>query len=472
MINNKTIRTALCLTVMLSLSGCAAVDMFNSLTAGWFSSGKKSNIKGQRFDIMSLDDSLKPDPELANTPVTLPAPYANPEWPEPGGYASNAMYHLQADGALSVAWKQDAGKGSDADSRLTAEPIVAGGRIYVLDAEAHVYAFDARTGTPLWDEDLAPKDKEGSFFNTVTFGLVGKSNGIDPSKGFGGGVCFDDGKLFVTTGFGSIFALDPANGKQIWTANVDVPIINAPVANGGRVFVSSQDNHFYAYAELNGRRLWDHQGIVESASILESTSAAVAGEYVVAPYSSGELYALRVVNGRPAWNDLLTRSGNTTALSELDDIAGKPVIDRDMVFAISHSGTMVGININTGDRVWSRDIGGVQTPWVAGDFIYVITTDAQMLCLQRKDGRLKWIHQLPRWQDEEDKEDRIFWAGPVLVSNRLITVSSTGYAEAISPYTGQLMGRIEIPDGAYISPVVANQTLYILTNDAQLVALR
>ena len=92
--------------------------------------------------------------------------------------------------------------------------------------------------------------------------------------------------------------------------------------------------------------------------------------------------------------------------------------------------------------------------------------------LQRKDGKLKWIHQLPRWQNEEDKEDRIFWAGPVLVSNRLITVSSDGYAEAISPYTGQLIGRVAIPSGAYIAPVVANQTLYILTNDAQLVALR
>lgn len=467
-----TIRAALCLSLALTLSGCEVADMFGSLTSGWFSSAKKSNIKGQRFDIMSLDDSLKPDPELASVPVTLPAPFANPEWPEPGGYASNAMYHLQADGALRIAWQQDAGKGSDDDSRLTAAPIVAAGHVYVLDAEAHVFAYDARSGTPLWDKDMAPKDAKSGFFNRMTFGLVGKSNDIDPSKGFGGGVCFDDGKLFVTTGFGQIFALDAVSGKQLWMVDVGVPIVNAPVANGGRVFVSSQDNHFFAYAELNGRKLWDHQGIVESAGILESTSAAVAGEYVIAPYSSGELYALRVVNGRAAWNDLLTRSGNTTALSELDDIAGKPVVDRDMVFAISHSGTMVGINLNTGDRVWSRDIGGTQTPWVAGDFLYVITGDAQLLCLQRKDGRLKWIHQLPRWQDEENKDGRIFWAGPVLVSNRLITVSSDGYAEALSPYTGNLMGRVEIPSGAYIAPVVANQTLYLLTNDAQLVALR
>jgi outer membrane protein assembly factor BamB len=302
--------------------------------------------------------------------------------------------------------------------------------------------------------------------------MFGQDKDIDPSKGFGGGVAFDDGKLFVSTGFGSVIALDAASGKRLWKVDLGVPIVNAPVANGGRIFVSSQDNHLHALAEADGRQLWDHQGITESAGILESTSAAVAGDYVVAPYSSGELFAIRVTNGRVAWSDMLTRNGNTTALSELDDIAGRPVIDRDMVFAISHSGIMAAINLNTGERAWSRDLGGIQTPWAAGDFVYVLSTDGQLLCLQRKDGKVKWIHQLPRWEDEEDKEDAIVWAGPVLVSNRLIVVSSNGYAESISPYTGALLGRTEIPDGAYVAPVVANDTLYLLTNDAQLVALR
>jgi outer membrane protein assembly factor BamB len=133
---------------------------------------------------------------------------------------------------------------------------------------------------------------------------------------------------------------------------------------------------------------------------------------------------------------------------------------------------MVAVRLATGDRVWSRDITGVQTPWVAGDFIYVLTTDQQLLCLTRKDGKVKWMHQLQRWADEEDKEDPIVWAGPVLVSNRLILVSSTGNAVSVSPYTGQLLGRIEIPGGVYIAPVVANGTLYLFNNQAQLVALQ
>ncbi|HEY2033052.1 MAG TPA: PQQ-binding-like beta-propeller repeat protein [Rhizomicrobium sp.] len=468
----KTLRIALCLAALVALSGCEAVSAVGDLTNGWFSSAKKSNIKGQRISIMATDETLKPDPDLAQTPVVLPPPYRNPEWPEPGGYGSNAMYHLEAGGPLATAWQQDAGKGSDSSSRLTAAPIIANGRVYVLDAENHLFSYDAKTGGPGWDKELAPNGGGGNFWNNVSFGALGKDTSIDPSKGFGGGVAFDDGKLFVSTGFGSILALDASTGKQLWKVDIGVPIVNAPVANGGRVFVSSQDNHFYALAEIDGRKLWDHQGISESAGILESTSAAVAGEYVIVPYSSGELFAIRVTNGRVAWSDMLTRNGATTALSELDDIAGRPVIDRDMVFAISHSGLMVAINLNTGERAWSRDIGGIQTPWAAGDFVYVLTTDGELLCLARKDGKVKWKHQLPRWEDPDSRDNPIVWAGPVLVSDRLIVVSSNSYAESISPYTGALEGRVEIPDGAYIAPVVANDTLYLLTNNAQLVAMR
>jgi outer membrane protein assembly factor BamB len=456
---------------MLSLAGCDAVDMVGDLTSSWFASTHKSNIKGERISILASDDSLKPDPDLAKTRVVLPRPYRNPAWPQPGGYAANAMYHLEANGPLAIAWQQQAGKGSDADSRLTAAPIVAESRIFVLDAEAHLFAFDARNGAALWNVPLAPYSENG-FVNSASFGLLGRNTAIDPSKGFGGGVAFDAGKAFVTTGFGSVFALDARSGKQLWKVDLDIPIVNAPVVSGGRIFVSSEDNHFYALAEADGRKLWDHQGITESAGILESTSAAVAGDYVVAPYTSGELYALNVADGRPAWSEILTRSGQQTALSELDDIAGRPVIDRDIVFAISHSGVMAAININTGERVWSRDLGGIQTPWVAGDFVYVLTIDSRLICMQRKDGKVKWVHQLPRYEDEEGKHDPIVWTGPVLVSDRLIVLSSNGRGYSISPYNGQLLGKTEIPDGAFIPPVVANDTLYLLTNGAQLVALR
>ena len=462
----RTIRTvAVVLAVSLMSASCAVTDV----VGGWFEGGgKRSTLRGERISVMSIDETLRLDDSLANTPVVLPPPYRNPEWPSPGGYPSNAMYHLEAPGPLRQVWEQDAGKASDAASRLTASPVVADGRVYVLDSEAHVYAYDANTGNPLWNTLIAPVGED----NSILWGLWGEDHSIDPTKGAGGGVAFDNGKVYATSGFGDVVALDARTGRVLWKTNLGIPIINAPTANGGRVFVSTQDNHFYALAEDDGRKLWDHQGITESAGIMESTSAAVAGEYVMAPYSSGEIYALRVQNGRPAWNDMLTHSGLATALSELDDIAGRPVVDRDIVYVISHSGIMAAISLNTGERLWARDISGIQTPWAAGDYVYVLTTEQQLLCLTRKEGKVKWIHQMQRWNDPEGKKGPINWAGPVLVSDRLVMVSSSGLAAAVSPYTGELLGRMEIPNGAFIPPVVANGTLYLYTNDAQLVALR
>ncbi len=468
MMTRKFAPVALLTVVALLLGGCAITDTMGK----WFSSPHKSKIRGERISIMVNDDSVKPDPTLKDIKVELPPPYKNTEWAQSGGFASNAVHHLMASGPLQQIWQADAGTGSRTQSRLTASPIVAAGKVYVLDSKARVFAFNAQNGEEAWHVSVAPPGDQ-DLINLLTLGAFGEDKRVDSSKGFGGGIAFDNGILYATTGFGDVVALNAGTGKELWRKNFGVPIANAPVINGGRLFVASIDNHLHAIAASNGRELWDHQGITENAGIMVSTSAAVSGEFVIAPYSSGEVYALRVQNGRPAWNDMLTRSHGVTALSEIDDIAGKPVVDRDLVFAISHSGVMAAIQLDKRDRQWQRDIGGIQTPWVAGDYVFVITLQNQLMCLTRKEGRVKWIHQLPRWIDPEDTtSDPIVWSGPVLVSDRLIVVSSDGFAQAVSPYTGRLLARMEIPDKTYIAPVVANETLYILTNEADLVALK
>ena len=468
----KRFSQRLCLTVLLAatvtLAGCDTLSGVTDTVGSWFGTAKKSTLKGERISLISLDEDLKPDPSIADVRVVLPAPYRNADWPQPGGYASNAMYHLEASGPLRQIWATNAGKGSDSSSRLTAPPVIGGGRIYTLDSEAHIYVFDLR-GRPVWDKRLAPKN--GTDAPTL-WGLLGKPNTIDPTSGMGGGIAYDNGRIFITSGFGVVLAMDAATGREIWRRDLTAPIIDAPVVNGGRIFVATHDNHFFTLAETDGRPLWDHQGITESAGILASTSAAVAGEFVLAPYSSGEVFALRVQNGQPAWSDVLSRSGQVTSLSELDAIAGRPVIDRGQVYAMSHSGVMAAWNLASGERLWTRNVGGTQTPWAAGDYVYVVTGDGQLLCLTRKEGKVRWLHQLPQFEDEEGKNRPIYWAGPVLVSDKLILVSSNGYAEAVSPYTGQLLGRIELPGGTFVSPSVADGVMYIYTNDAELVALR
>ena len=461
----KRLILALTATSLL-LSGCSVLDTVGD----WFStSGKKSTLRGVRIPVISIDEDLKVDPALAAVPVQLPPPYRNPDWPQPGGYASNAMYHLAVPGRLRRAWDADAGKGDDLDSHIISSPVVGGGMVFTLDSEAHVFAFRTANGAPVWNRELAPKN--GTDWPTL-WGLLGKHNTISPTQGMGGGVAYDGGKLFITSGFGVVICVDARTGKDIWRHDLGMPIINAPVVNGGRLFISTHDNHFYALAEADGRQLWDHTGIAESQGILASTSAAVSGESVIAPYTSGEIFALRAQNGQVGWSDVLSKSGHVTALSAVDSIAGRPVIDRGVVYAVSQSGMMAAFAIGTGERMWARDIGGIMTPWAAGDFVYVLDNESRVICLTRKEGKVKWIHQLPAFENMESKKDPIIWAGPVLVSDRLVVTSSNGYAQTLSPYDGHLLGRIEIPGGTVVPPIVADGTLYIYTSDADLVALR
>jgi outer membrane protein assembly factor BamB len=400
--------------------------------------------------------------------MDLPPPRKNADWPEPGGTPDNVVGNLMADGPLERLWSAEAGKGTDDDSRLTAPPIVADGMVYVLDADTHVFAFDAKTGKPVWDKSIAPDLRVGP---SSFFGLIGPDR-VDPTKGFGGGLAYDSGKLFAATGFANVIALDAHTGKELWKVDTTVPVHSAPVVVDGRVYVVTQENETQALDAADGHQLWSHHGTVESAGVLSSASVGVSADTVVVPYSSGELFALRAENGTPAWNDTLTRTGNVTSLTIINDIAGRPVIDRNLVFAISHSGTLAAINFRSGSRAWTRNIAGIQTPLIAGEYVFVVSTDGQVVCLNRADGRVRWTAALPAFEDPVGKRGPIVWAGPLLVSNFLVLVSNDGKAELLSPYTGAKLGETAIPDGTFIPPVVANGIMYVLTNDAQLVALR
>jgi len=432
--------------LLVALAGC-------ELLPDWLGERKAPPLPGERISILALEKSLEPDPRLADLQVRLPRPYVNKDWPQDGGYPTHAMYHLTVNDNPERAWRVGIGSGTASVTRLLVQPVVVEGRVYALDAEGRVSAFEAETGKRAWRIEVRPQDE-------------------DAEAGLGGGLAAEEGRLIVATGYGTVLSLDPQTGKEQWRQRIGIPIRAAPTLSGGRVFVISYDNQLHTLAADDGRMLWTHSGITENAGMIGTASPAVSGDTVVVPYSSGELFALRADTGRVIWTDALVREARSTPLSLLNGISGRPVIDRDRVIAISRSGRMVALDLRTGERIWERDIAGINTPWVAGEFVYVVSSQAEIICLARQDGRIRWLTQLPRWQDPKDRKKPVQWSGPILASDRLVLVSSDGQGLSVSPYTGAMLGRVGLPDGAFIAPVVADGSLYILTDQADLIAMR
>ena len=438
-------RVALLAGCALLLSGCGLGDM-------WFGGGEEDPLPGERISIMAFGQIIEEDPSITGREVRLPAPHVNDSWSQVGGNASHALYHLSLGDGSKILWRSDIGEGAGDDRRILAQPLVVGDRVYTMDARSTVTAFDTARGRQIWRVDVEEDYERAGYF--------------------GGGIAYDNGRLYVTTGFAMVFALDAGDGSILWSQSLPGPMRAAPTVDGGRVFAITLDNQIFALAADDGRRLWDHSGIQEIAHLIGAASPAVAGSTVIVPYSSGEIFSLLAETGRVLWSDGLSAINRVDPIADLAHIRGEPVIDRGLVLAISNSGRMVAIDLRRGARAWDVDLGGVQMPWVAGDYVYLVTNDAQLVCLTRRNGRVRWVRPLPRYEDVEDQEDPIQWFGPVLAGDRLILAGSHQVALSVSPYTGEELGYIDLPGAPAVAPVVAQDTLYVLTENATLLAIR
>ncbi|WP_207478462.1 outer membrane protein assembly factor BamB family protein [Arenibaculum pallidiluteum] len=427
----------------LLLAGCGAGD--------WFGGSEKPKLPGTRISVLQLDRRVEADPRLADVAVRLPPATVNDSWAQAGGRPDHAIGHLALGASPREVWRASIGSGTSGQRVLLARPVVAQGRVFTMDTDYNVSAFDAAQGRQVWRVSVDSPRDEG--------------------EGVGGGVAVADGRVFATTGFGDLVALDAANGSVLWRKPLGAPVRAAPTVAGNRIFVVTVDNRLVALSSQDGAPLWNHTGILESASLLGGPSPAVDGGIVLAPYSSGELFALRVENGRVAWSESLTPVRRIGSLASLADIRGMPVIDRGLVLAVSHSGRMVAIDERTGGRAWEQQIGGVNQPWAAGDFVFVLSNEAEVVALTRQAGRIRWVAQLDRFDDPESKSGPIYWSGPVLAGDRLWLTSSDGRLVALTAETGAVAAELRA-DSTFQAPVVAANTLYVLTDDGTLIAFR
>jgi outer membrane protein assembly factor BamB len=434
-------------TFVVALGGC---DMVKDI----FGSDKKVKLKGERIPVMLFSDEVKPDPGIQDLEVKLPEPQTNPAWPQSGGNPDHDMQNLALSDSPKEVFSVSIGSGKSAEWKHLASPVMAEGRIFTMDTDSTVTAFDAGTGARIWRTDATPDSDD-----------IGSGD-------VGGGVAYADGQLYVTNNYGEALALDAKSGKIVWRRALGGPTRAAPTIAGGRVFVVTADNQLHALSVKDGSVQWTHAGLAEVTGVLGAASPAYETGLVAVPYTSGEVYGLRPDNGRVLWSDTLAAIRPSDSVSSLADIRANPVIDRGRLIVIGHSGRMEAIDLRTGGRAWDDPIGGISMPWVAGDFIFVISTDNRVICLTRDEGRIRWLTQLDRWLDAVKKRNPILWLGPVLGGGKLIITSNDGRILAVSPANGAIMNTIDAGDPISVSPIIANGTLYVLTDVGDLKAYR
>ena len=409
--------------------------------------------KEGRITMVLGDERLQADPALVGVSITLPPARTVESWMQGGSSANKAIGHINAGENFEIAWRANAGAGSDKKSALTAPPIATADTIYVIDSRQTVSAFDVNSGSKRWSKRLESGNRR---------------DGIS----IGGGIAIEDNRLVVSSGYGFVAALDGGSGDEIWRRVMEAPMTGAPTIKDGRVFVSSNNNEVIALDLDNGETLWSDQAIAESARVLGAPSAAAVEEIVVAPYSSGEIIAYLASNGRRLWAEALASPGQFTPISAINDIGGRPVLGGGLVFAASQSGVLAGIDGRTGNRVWQQPIGTTQAPALAGEFLFVMGVEAELAVLNAGTGQVVWVEQLEKFRNDKKKKGRITYAGPLIASGKIVVASSNGDLISFDPQTGTETGRLKLGDAVYIEPIAIQDKIIVLTDDGRLIAIR
>ena len=431
--------------IAASLTGCKG---------GLFGGGgdKTTPTIGNRMPILSrIESGAEVDPALAAVSVVLPPQRANPEWAQSGGAPSKSYGHLALAETPSKVWSAQIA-GSTNRMRLAASPVIAGNMLFAEGTDGVIVAFDKATGARLWTRGDSEMTKDQA-----------------PAE-FGGGVSYEAGKVYATNGVGEVKALNAETGEVLWKVKPAGPLRGSPTIAFGQLFVMTQDNQLISLKIEDGSLVWDESGSNTQSGVFGVAAPSAGQGTIVAGYSSGELSAYRYENGRTLWSDALARTNISTTVGTLTDIDAGPIIDSGRVYALGQGGRMAAYELVTGQRIWELNLAGISTPAIAGEWIFTLTDDARLLAIARSSGRVRWITQLQRYKDEEDKTGQIFWTGPVLAGGHLWVASSRGELWKVSAGEGSASLFADIGQPVSLAPVVADGYLYVLDDSGTITA--
>ena len=386
--------------------------------------------------------------------LALPPQRANSAWSQSPATPASRAAHPALGADLRLAWDVRIGRGDSQRYRITADPVAADGRVYTLDASALVSAVSAQ-GEIVWRRDLTPINEASR----------------DAS---GGGLAYGGGKLFVSSGFGLMTALDGKTGEIVWQQELGTASTGSPTVYGDLVYVVSGEALAWALDVDSGRVVWQVSATSDKTNVLGTPAAAVSEKYVVFAFGSGELQGVFRRGGLRRWDSQVAGQRQGYSGSRLVDIASDPVIAGDRVFVASHAGRTASLGVGNGRRIWTAPEGAQSSIWPAGDSIFLVSDRGQLLRLSARDGRRLWARDLPFFTVTQPRVQNEIFAhhGPIIAGGRLIVASGSGEMRFFDPNDGSDLGSVPIPGGATTNPIVADRTLYVVSSKGKLLAYR
>lgn len=413
-------------------------------TASTSTEESTANANENRFEVLAGSDVLQISPEAADSPVEIPASKKNSSWLNravASRYGNIALRGFEEIASTSI------GNGESFNQGLAPRPVIATDQIIAMDGSGTISAHNINDiDEMLWLNEDAVEEDEPEIL--------------------GGGLSIDGNRVYATTGFGKLLAIDRATGQTIWQVAVGAPVRGAPDSAAGIVVVLTADNQTIAYSAETGEPVWNHRGIQESSGFFSMTSPVIAEGLVMVAYSSGELFALRLETGRPVWADSVSSNKPTSALSGFSGVNADPMVQDGVVYTVGSAGGMIAnANLN-GRPLWQQDVASLVTPWGAGNVVYVLSTRHELAGLLKRDGAVAFKRELGETDHGRDITPKLY--APIMLAGALCVMNEEGRMRCYDPSLENTMLDEEFAGDIAADPIAAKGYLFLITKNGRL----
>ena len=415
--------------ILILISSCA-----------YFEDEEETILPGKRESVFSSEEEVL---LKANKRISIDTPSQVKSWSQQHQNLKNHLFHFESNSKLKIEKKLSLGNIISEKTGYISPPIISNEVIFYSNNNYEVIAKNTNNGKIQWKVKLNLEKLE-------KFPLVA-------------GFFLDDKKLFFVTGLGNLYCVDVRTGKILWFEKFGIQFSRPPIINKNKIFLISDDNQLYAIDKNTRKILWSHLGNIEELSIIGGSKPALDKGILIVTYSSGEIYALDEENGSVVWFDNIS-TGNFFSKTNLNDIQSPICIDNNTLYVPTFSNRFLVYDLKTGKKKWDTKISSINPITISGETIYLIDINSKLISLNKISGKLMWAVQLR----SKKNDDEIVWSGPLLSSNKLLVVSSSGLILSLSPFTGKTLSKIKLNESFLMGPIQVMGKIYLISKKGTL----
>lgn len=268
--------------------------------------------------------------------------------------------------------------------------------------------------------------------------------------------------LVVISRDGTAICLRADDGEEIWRVRLDGESVAVPAIRGSTVVVATIDGLLRGLSLFDGSVIWSIEQASPALTLRGAAQPIVVGTTVVAGFDNGRLVAANISDGTTEWETMLSPPSGRSDLDRLSDVDGALAAVGQDIYAAGYQGRVAALASESGAILWSRELSsyaGIGAEW---DRVYTLTDEGELVAMLRRNGADVW-RQAALIRREP--------TSPTPFNTAVVVGDFEGYLHFFDSGDGRPVARERVGKGMISGkPVVIAGRLYVQSESGQLYA--